>query len=209
MAAAPWERYTYGDEDYRAGLLKAMTPGEYNLLDPVGRRTLLTQFEQQQQQQQQQSSTVGTIPEHYVPVLLSLAVSLMKSGWEKISSEHTKSESSIARNNSVSHYGLGSRRTCQILGTTQNTAHVKNAHIWPHDNSEALVLVDLQPSDIDDPRNILRLHEDIEATVACHSFYSGTSKSPRKKLADGRPVYRSRNKCPGLDGVCFRQRGPG
>jgi len=90
----------------------------------------------------------------------SLAVSLMKSGWEKISSERTKSESSIARKNSVSHYGLRSRRTCQILGT--NTAHVKNAHIWPHNNSEAMVLVDLQPSDIDDPRNILRLHEDIE-----------------------------------------------
>ena len=106
------------------------------------------------------SSRVETIPEHYVPVLLSLAVSLIKSGWEKISSERTKSESSTARNNSVSHYGLSSRTTCQILGT--NTDHVKNAHIWPHNNSEALVLVDLQPSDIDDPRNVLRLHEDIE-----------------------------------------------
>eukprot|EP00751_Fragilariopsis_kerguelensis_P015568 CAMPEP_0170852086 /NCGR_PEP_ID=MMETSP0734-20130129/11644_1 /TAXON_ID=186038 /ORGANISM="Fragilariopsis kerguelensis, Strain L26-C5" /LENGTH=80 /DNA_ID=CAMNT_0011222379 /DNA_START=39 /DNA_END=278 /DNA_ORIENTATION=- len=66
--AAPWDRNTDGDEDYRAWLLKDMTPCEYNLLDPVGRRTLRTQFEQQQQQQQQ-SSTVGTIPEHYVPVL--------------------------------------------------------------------------------------------------------------------------------------------
>ena len=95
-----------------------------------------------------------------VPVLLTLAVSTMKSGWEKISSERTKSESSTARNNSVSYYGLNSRRTCQILGP--NTAHVKNAHIWPHNNSQGLVLVDLQPSDIDDPRNVLRLHEDIE-----------------------------------------------
>lgn len=106
------------------------------------------------------SARVERIPEHYVPVLLSLAVGSMKRGWEKISSERTKSESSIARNNSVSHYGLGSRRTCQILGA--NTGHVKNAHIWPHNNSEALVLVDLQPADIDDPRNVLRLHEDIE-----------------------------------------------
>jgi hypothetical protein len=109
---------------------------------------------------QQISTGVETIPEHMVPVLLRLAVSSMKSGWEKISSERTKSESSTARNNSVSYYGLHSRRTCQILGTP--TAHVQNAHIWPHNNSEALVLVDLQPSDIDDARNVLRLHEDIE-----------------------------------------------
>jgi hypothetical protein len=109
---------------------------------------------------QQSSAGVETIPEHMVPVLLTLAVSTMKSGWEKISSERTKSESSMARVNSVSYYGLDGRRTCQILGP--NTAHVKNAHIWPHNNSQGLVLVDLQPSDIDDPRNLLRLHEDIE-----------------------------------------------
>jgi len=106
------------------------------------------------------SSTVETIPEHMVPVLLTLAVSTMKTGWEKISSQRTVSESSTARENAVSFYGLSSRRTCQILGP--NTAHVKNAHIWPHNNMQGLVLVDLQPSDIDDPRNVLRLHEDIE-----------------------------------------------
>lgn len=94
-----------------------------------------------------------------VPVLLTLAINSIKSGWEKISSESTKSESSMARDNSVSYYGLHNRETCQILG--RNTAHVHNAHIWPHNNSEALVLVDLQPSDIHDPRNVLRLHEDI------------------------------------------------
>ena len=100
-------------------------------------------------------STTGslTIPKHYVPVLLSLAVSSIKSGWKKISSECTKSESSTARNNSVSFYGLWSQQTCQILGT--NVGRMWNAHMWPHNNSEALVLVDLQSSDIDDPRNVL------------------------------------------------------
>ena len=36
-------------------------------------------------------------------------------------------------------------------------------HIWPHNNREALILVDLQTSDIDDPRNVLLLclHNDI------------------------------------------------
>lgn len=95
-----------------------------------------------------------------VPVLLTLAMSMMKSGWEKTSSERTRSESSTARNKSVEYYGLVSRETCQILGP--NTNHVKNAHIWPHNNSRGLVLVDLQPSDIDDPKNVLRLHEGIE-----------------------------------------------
>ena len=103
---------------------------------------------------------MGTIPEHFVPVLLTLAVSTMKSGWEKISSDRTQSESSTARNNSVSFYGLRGRKTCQILGN--NTDHVINAHIWPYNNSQGLVLVDLQPSDIDNPRNVLRLHDDIE-----------------------------------------------
>ena len=106
------------------------------------------------------STGVETIPEHMVPVLLTLAVSTMKRGWEKISSERTKSESSTAKNASVSFYGLKSKRTCQILGP--NTAHVKNARIWPYNNSRGLVLVDLQPSDIDGPRNVLRLQEDIE-----------------------------------------------
>ena len=106
------------------------------------------------------SSRVETIPKHYVPVLLSLAVNLMKRGWKRISSESTKSESSTARSHLVFHYGLRDRETCQILGT--NTSHVKNAHIWPHNNSEALVLVDLQPLDVNDSRNVLRLHEDIE-----------------------------------------------
>lgn len=110
--------------------------------------------------QRNSTSMGGTIPEHFVPVLLTLAVSTMKSGWEKISSEFTKSESSTARIDSVSFYGLQGRKTCQILGN--NTTHVQNAHIWPHNNREGLVLVDLQPSDIDDPKNVLRLHDDIE-----------------------------------------------
>jgi HNH endonuclease len=110
--------------------------------------------------QRRSSTGVETIPGHMVPVLLRLAVNSMKSGWEKISSERTKSESSTARDSSVSYYGLHSRETFQILGS--NTAHVQNAHIWPYNNREAMILVDLLPPDIDDPRNVLRLHEDIE-----------------------------------------------
>jgi len=102
----------------------------------------------------------STVPEHMVPVLLTHAVNSMKIGWEKMSSGHTKSESSEVRNNSVAFYGLRDRKTCQILGP--DTAHVQNAHIWPHNNAHGLVLADLQPSQIDHPKNVLRLHADIE-----------------------------------------------
>ena len=47
-----------------------------------------------------------TLPQNYVPALLSVAVSLMKSGWERISSDHTKSESSTTRNIAVTYDGL-------------------------------------------------------------------------------------------------------
>jgi len=79
--------------------------------------------------EQRRSAGVETTPEHMVPVLLALAVRSMKSGWEKISAECTKSESSTARNNSVSCCGL-SQRMCKILSL--NTDHVQNAHMWPH-----------------------------------------------------------------------------
>ena len=67
------------------------------------------------------SSTVETIPEHMVPVLLTLAVSTMKSGWEKISPESTKSESSMARENSVAFYGLHAGQLARFLVRTRLT----------------------------------------------------------------------------------------
>jgi hypothetical protein len=39
---------------------------------------------------------------------------------------------------------------------------VKNAHIWPHNNKDNLPLIDLVATDIDNPKNVLRLHSDIE-----------------------------------------------
>ena len=81
-------------------------------------------------------------------------------GWDKTTSQRTKSESSEVRNATVKFYGLSSRRHCQILG--ENTEHVVDAHIWPRHNRDNLVLVELEATDIDDPKNILRLHKNIE-----------------------------------------------
>jgi hypothetical protein len=100
------------------------------------------------------------IPDHFAPILLNLAMKNMEIGWEKISKNRTSVESTTAKTNSINFYGLESRKHCQVLGP--GTKHVKNAHIWPHNNMENLPLIDLVATDIDDPKNVLRLHSDIE-----------------------------------------------
>lgn len=100
------------------------------------------------------------IPDHFVPILLQMAVRSMAMGWERISSERTSVESVNVRDASISYYGLMGTKHCQILGP--HVGSVQNAHIWPYNNRASLMLVDLEESDIDNPRNVLRLHTDIE-----------------------------------------------
>ncbi|CAB9497290.1 expressed unknown protein [Seminavis robusta] len=100
------------------------------------------------------------LPDQYASVLLDMAVRNMSVGWEKISENRTTHESQTVRNEAIRFYGLHSENTCQILGV--GTLHVQNAHIWPYNNKENLVLCDLNETDIDNPRNVLRLHKDIE-----------------------------------------------
>jgi hypothetical protein len=99
------------------------------------------------------------LPSHFTPVLLALAVNNMD-GWDRITTDRTVSDSSTVRNAAVGYYGLVSKKHCQILG--KGTKCVLNAHIWPDHNKSNMVLVDLNPSDIDNPKNILRLHRGIE-----------------------------------------------
>lgn len=84
----------------------------------------------------------------------------MEMGWEKISENRTSVDSTTAKKNSIQFYGLESRKHCQVLGP--ETKNVKNAHLWPHNNMENLPLIDLVAADIDDPKNVIRLHSDIE-----------------------------------------------
>jgi len=111
------------------------------------------------QKQQQDDRKVPVIPSHYTPVLLALAINNMD-GWDRITTDRTVSDSTEIRHAAVAYYGLKARKHCQILGT--DTKHVLNAHIWPHHNSENMILVDLKPSDVNSPKNILRLHKNIE-----------------------------------------------
>jgi HNH endonuclease len=99
------------------------------------------------------------LPTHFMNVLLRMAMNNLD-GWEWITNAHTVSNSSSVCDAALDYYDLAAKNYCQILG--ENTKHVVNAHIWPHHNKRNLVLVDLQPTDADKPRNILRLHRDIE-----------------------------------------------
>ena len=108
----------------------------------------------------QAAAPVPALPDHYASVLLDMAVRNMEIGWEKISENRTTHESQTVRDEAIRFYGLHSKNTCQILGT--GTKHVQNAHIWPYNNKENLVLCDLYETDIDNPKNVLRLHQDIE-----------------------------------------------
>jgi len=84
----------------------------------------------------------------------------MEMGWENISEGRTSHESKTVKDRSIQYYGLFGKNHCQVLGN--GTKNVVNAHIWPYNNKANLPLVDLQETDINNPRNVLRLHEDIE-----------------------------------------------
>ena len=79
--------------------------------------------------------------------------------WEGLGSNRTSEQSNATRSEVVGYYGLGGKKVCQILG---DSLHVVNAHIIPESKSNLLVLVDLDREDVNNPRNILRLHNDIE-----------------------------------------------
>lgn len=84
------------------------------------------------------------------PILLNLAMKNMEIGWEKISENRTSVDSMTAKMYSINYYGQASRKYCQVLGP--DTEHVKNAHLWPHNNMENLPLIDMVAEDIDNPK---------------------------------------------------------
>lgn len=92
-------------------------------------------------------------------VLLNMArVNL--DGWDKTSEQRTKVQSETTKSNVLAYYGIRRNNFCQILGGS--TKHVVNAHIWPVSNKNNMMLIGLDASQIDDPRNVLRLHSDLE-----------------------------------------------
>ena len=99
-------------------------------------------------------------------------------GWSRTGSHHTEDDSLDVMRKVVDFYGLGCRKFCQVLGGP-GTPHVVNAHLWPNSNQDALVLLGLSKGDIDDPRNVLRLHRSIERAFDGKQQLQGLCKTFR------------------------------
>lgn len=98
-----------------------------------------------------------------MPTLLEMA-RLNLDGWDRTSEQRTRVvESETTRTNALQFYGIHTSTFCQILGGGKTkTKLVVNAHIWPVSNRVNLQFVGLEATQINDLRNVLRLHEDIE-----------------------------------------------
>ena len=121
---------------------------------------------QQQQQQQLQPQHLVTPQQQplddvvrFMPTLMAMA-SANLDAWDRTSEQRTKIESDTVRQSVMDYYGIRSKQYCQILKA--RTKNVVNAHIWPKGSKSNLVLLGLNPADIDDPQNVLRLHKDLE-----------------------------------------------
>jgi hypothetical protein len=81
-----------------------------------------------------------------------------------ISESHfSKDDSEAVKTASIAYYGLSDEKYCQVLGAVDpKHVSVVNAHIWPRHATTDLALFDLEPSDIHNARNVLRLQKDIE-----------------------------------------------
>lgn len=81
-----------------------------------------------------------------------------------ISESHfSRDDSKAVRIASIAYYDLADEKYCQVLGAVDpDHVSVVNAHIWPRHAITDLPLFDLEPSDINNPRNVLRLQKDIE-----------------------------------------------
>jgi len=120
---------------------------------------------QQQSIMSQKQSTMSQQQSIMIRPLQYLTMRLMD-GWEDIHSSKPASEdvrpaeeSKELKQTSTIYYGI-TNKFCQVLGP--QTPHVVSAHIWPKSKHHELPLFHLLSSDINNPRNLLRLHRDIE-----------------------------------------------
>lgn len=104
---------------------------------------------------------------HLAPMTkaIKLVVTELLDPWERINSE-TESvvEAAEQRNlNPVSDfYGMSDKAMCMVLGKATN-CQIKCAHIWPRCTlGRGLETFDLSNTDVNNPRNFLRLHGAIE-----------------------------------------------
>jgi hypothetical protein len=97
---------------------------------------------------------------------LKYALELTTDPWEQIHSEITEvivAESTPHLDDVSTFYGTPKQHYCMVLGNVLN-CHVICAHIWPKfTNGNGLGLMELKRTDVNSPRNFLRLHKSIES----------------------------------------------
>ncbi|CAF3251726.1 unnamed protein product [Rotaria socialis] len=83
--------------------------------------------------------------------------------WNDLPSDYSTEATRRALRESVMNFYNLKRNLCMVLGViNKKSKHVVTAHIYPKSKSTGLQFLDLQLSDIDNPRNCLRLTKEIE-----------------------------------------------
>ena len=139
--------------DHRKFLKTFTTRNEYNRLSATERGALAENFRRAQAVDNSETNQ-----------LLRRFLVSHADPYVAISESHFSKDDSIAvKTASINYYELASEKFCQVLGAVDpNRVSVVNAHIWPRHATTDLPLFDLEPSDVHNARNVLRLQKDIE-----------------------------------------------
>jgi hypothetical protein len=112
---------------------------------------------------------------------LKCVMSIMLDPWEGIKSEITEAVQNATMANLPvisTYYGIPQHHYCMVLGPGTTHCNIICAHIWPrHTYGRGLETFDLNPNDINEPRNFLRLHRTIENAFDHKRLYFDLSEN--------------------------------
>ena len=109
------------------------------------------------------SAKSRTTEESDLMILLRSVLISQTNPYAVISYSHdSKEDSEETKEQSIAFYGLGNKSFCQVLGQQPEQIKIVNAHVWPRNGTSTLPVFGLQPDDVHNPRNVLRLHQCIE-----------------------------------------------
>ena len=90
--------------------------------------------------------------------------------WDRMSSEMTQDVSNDLKKACLQAYQIPPD-CCMLLGRIpRGGGRIQTAHIWPRASMGLLGAFSLQPGNVDDPRNFLRLHHEIERAFDRHKL---------------------------------------
>lgn len=136
---------------FRQWLSNITTRDEYNKLPIDTRMNLLDRYGRRGDNEELQGMLKRFLASHADPYVAISAA------------HYSRDDSQSVRTASIAYFGLDDEKFCQVLGAVDpNQVSVINAHVWPRSAAQDLVLFDLQPGNIHDERNVLRLQKDIE-----------------------------------------------